>query len=980
MSFLSKLILIIFYSILFSTLSLLNESQNYNDFLYTKHSSVIESYFDKIITYKNFSSLGFSNNFFFNLLVLADEFLRKTKAIPIEYFRNRNFTNCFNQMLQMFSESDLSNFIFIFESNGKYLNDLGNENYCITRKDTEYYLLQSYFNSTQNLTSSEDISLLEFLDQNYFSFGFCFPNKCSNMTHQLLFEDKQFMDYIFWQFKVSNFSFHSHSETLNEFKNKFKSGKIIMRILYSIILIKLLVGLLRSIIIPKGYERCYIDNLEKEKKKKSISLVSVDTRREENETNKKKEKEKEDEKNEKRYLIEKEDENENKKEYEKNLEETKSLSERIRENNNDKREIYLDYIYGSSSKNEHNLYNPFYDNQDKYSLYLKIVKCIDLIDNIKILIKLTNKYYNSCNIKKIYFLKFIVMFMTVVLKVMLSQIRMPSKNFLVYNFYLSPFFILIKFCIFSSVFWIVLDAVTTGFKLMSYIKKKMGCSKNNNLTFLSMTKFLLLLIPKLFIFILYYFLLHIYSKHLTFSLITEDHLGPFIIYGDINYNNTYSARFSSDNFTNQIKHLLPIWINYLDYFYEYDLNKKKDIAISGDNSTNENNSPNYTYYVFDRTRLKIPSPFLTNTELFINVYLNEFVLFFFMLLITYLSYKFRSKIFDYFILIINIVLYILPIFNLTKYDFSNNTYENVSGELKEKKEYQKYTIHYVLGQYFSEKYTHYFINFYYFGFIIGVMMFYYYENIYSQYSHLNTINNNSNGSSRDWSYDGTGNLLNINNNFLNALPFSFCNDFIMVLNKLHFYIKRIILWICILFFILISLSFTIIQKIKPNMKNEKIINLNINEIYIPIFKNYIIQFIFLYEKNLCCIFFFIFLLMFILYPPNTNLVKISKINFFVLFDRINFSFYCTYSYFIYAAFCVFYVEFKITPINMFLNSLGLFFLLIAINIFTVCTFELPIRMIIKAQMNKNVEKEFQITASNFALFSPSNRTTTSFKK
>jgi hypothetical protein len=169
-----------------------------------------------------------------------------------------------------------------------------------------------------------------------------------------------------------------------------------MRILYSIILIKLLVGLLRSIIIPKGYERCYIDNLEKGKKKKSISLVSVDTRREENETNKKKEKEKEDEKNEKRYLIDKEDENENenKKEYEKNLEETKSLSERIRENNNDKREIYLDYIYGSSSKNEHNLYNPFYDNQDKYSLYLKIVKCIDLIDNIKILIKLTNKYYN----------------------------------------------------------------------------------------------------------------------------------------------------------------------------------------------------------------------------------------------------------------------------------------------------------------------------------------------------------------------------------------------------------------------------------------------------------------------------------------------------------------------------------------------------------------------------------------------------------
>ena len=64
------------------------------------------------------------------------------------------------------------------------------------------------------------------------------------------------------------------------------------------------------------------------------------------------------------------------------------------------------------------------------------------------------------------------MFMSILLSVMTGQIRMPTKSFLVYSFYQSFLFFLIKICIFSSVFWIVLDAVTTGFKLMSYIKKK----------------------------------------------------------------------------------------------------------------------------------------------------------------------------------------------------------------------------------------------------------------------------------------------------------------------------------------------------------------------------------------------------------------------------------------------------------------------------------------------------------------------------
>ena len=390
---------------------------------------------------------------------------------------------------------------------------------------------------------------------------------------------------------------------------------------------------------------------------------------------------------------------------------------------------------------------------------------------------------------------------------------------------------------------------------------------------------------------------------------------------------------------------MPIWLNYLDYFKDIDLNKNKNITMNGSDDINPNSAPNYTYYEFDRTGFKIPSPFLSNTELFINIYFNELVLFLLMFIITYISYKIRNKIFDYIILAINIFLYIIPIFNWTKYHFckSENIFEN--GVYKEQK-CDTYNINFVLGQNFSEKYTHYFINFYYFGFIIGVMIFYYNENVYSKYNCINIINNSRNAS------QSSGFDSNSNNKLLKELSFSFCNDFIMAINRLKFWIKRTIFWICFIVIVLLSFSFYIIQSEKGYIK-----------------------FIFLYEKNICGFFFFIFLLMIIVYPSKTNIIKFSQLNIFILFDRINFSFFCSYSFFVSAAFCVFYVEFKITLINMLLNSLGFFIILILFNTLLVSISELPLRMLIKTEMNRNTDKEFRTTYTAIETILPSNRAT-----
>ena len=773
------------------------------------------------------------------------------------------------------------------------------------------------------------------------------------------------MDYLFYNLKISNFSIFPQSEMAPKYQDKYKFGIYINYIFIYLIIIKFLVATLRTIILTEGYERFYQDHLKKEHKKNNISLAYIDSKKEEEEFFDEEEKEK----NIKKKLLDRINDSKEREKIDEFKESSHSLQNKLKENETDIREVYVDYIYGSSSKNESNLYDPFYDNQDKYPLFLKIIKYIDLFDNIKILYKMSNKYYNSCIIKKIYFLKFVAMFMAIVFKVMVNQIQKPSKNFLVYKFYQNFSFFIIKLSVFSSVFWIVLDAVTAGFKLMSYIKKKIVNTDDKNLKFVTLLQFLLLLISKIFLFIICFFVLHIHSKQLTYSLINDNHLGPFIVYDNINYNYTYTARYANDNFLKGFKFLLPIWLNYLDYFKDIDLNKNKNITMNGSDDINPNSAPNYTYYEFDRTGFKIPSPFLSNTELFINIYFNELVLFLLMFIITYISYKIRNKIFDYIILAINIFLYIIPIFNWTKYHFckSENIFEN--GVYKEQK-CDTYNINFVLGQNFSEKYTHYFINFYYFGFIIGVMIFYYNENVYSKYNCINIINNSRNAS------QSSGFDSNSNNKLLKELSFSFCNDFIMAINRLKFWIKRTIFWICFIVIVLLSFSFYIIQSLHLKVNdNRRIINEKMKEMYIPSLEKGYIKFIFLYEKNICGFFFFIFLLMIIVYPSKTNIIKFSQLNIFILFDRINFSFFCSYSFFVSAAFCVFYVEFKITLINMLLNSLGFFIILILFNTLLVSISELPLRMLIKTEMNRNTDKEFRTTYTAIETILPSNRAT-----
>ena len=180
----------------------------------------------------------------------------------------------------------------------------------------------------------------------------------------------------------------------------------------------------------------------------------------------------------------------------------------------------------------------------------------------------------------------------------------------------------------------------------------------------------------------------------------------------------------------------------------------------------------------------------------------------------------------------------------------------------------------------------------------------------------------------------------------------------MKIHKLKFLFKRLILIFTIIILLLISSSFNIYQLCnKNNNKHEN-----------QIFSSDIVKsggqnksnlyYLFLFEKNLCGIFFFIFLMIFIVYPKNANIIKLAERNGFIIIERISFCFYCSFSYLIYAQFCVFIITLQLSYMNLFLNTLGMFLIIFAFSLVNTALFELPSREVIKSFMNRNLEKRF----------------------
>ena len=752
---------------------------------------------------------------------------------------------------------------------GKSLNDFGNEYICDykVRRNVSYLTLH-FFLGTNNYTSDKE----EFFGQDYFYIGLCLPRKCMNAT-QYLIQNLKVLN-ICHEVGLSNFKLYTNEEVINlsDRLSNFYSVFILIYIL--LIGLKFLVGIWRVIFLNKGYEGYLQSELEEKEIQRINTMMSTSSFNTINEV----------------------------KNISDNTQDEKTPERANRTRSMEK--IAIDYsssynsdINESIVSEDENLYNPFEDKVKNFPLLMKILKWLDLFDNIKVLSTNSNKYYNSKNIKGLYIIRFFLMLMFIIHQMMYTQIYLPTKNFYNVEFYSHNAFILVKFCINASIFWITLDAVFFGYKLMSYLKKEIKLSRNFEISYLTFLKFLLLILPKFFLFLFAFILLHLYSNRLTFELCKINNVfSNYLYYNDTIQQMSYSLR-NNNNPSDFFKHFIPFRLNYIDFI--------ENITIV----RNDKPKPNEDF-ITDVSRYEIPSPFLTNTDLFVNICFNEFYLIIIILIITYISYKIKNQIFDYAVLIINAILYILPAIT------SLNPYK---GNIEDK----HYTLIYVLGQNYSEKYTHYFINFFYFGFLLGVMKFYLEHNRYNMKKKKNIFTQI-------------------------YLPFQFCQKLITFVKGINICIKRTILLCCLFFLLLISSSFNLAEGNKFSYdKDMDFVNLK-----------GIVKFLFFYEKNLSGIFFFLFLLIYICIPKHSKLMQIAESTTFIIMERISFSFLISFSYLIYAQFCVFIISIQMSYSNLFFNAVGMFFIAFIFSLLNTALLELPIRQLIKHYMNRNIEKKY----------------------
>ena len=755
------------------------------------------------------------------------------------------------------------------KGSGKSLNDFGNEYICDykVRRNVSYLTLH-FFLGTKNYTSDKE----EFFGQDYFYIGLCLPRKCMNAT-QYLIQNLKVLN-ICHEVGLSNFKLYTNEEVINlsDRLSNFYSVFILIYIL--LIGLKFLVGIWRVIFLNKGYEGYLQSELEEKEIQRINTMMSTSSFNTINEV----------------------------KNISDNTPDEKTPERSNRTRSSEK--IAIDYsssynydINESIISEDENLYNPFEDKVKNFPLLMKILKWLDLFDNIKVLSTNSNKYYNSRNIKSLYIIRFFLMLMFIIHQIMYTQIYLPTKNFYNVEFYSHNAFILVKFCINASIFWITLDAVFFGYKLMSYLKKEIKLSRNFEISYLTFLKFLLLILPKFFLFLFAFILLHLYSNRLTFELCKINNVfSNYLYYNDTIQQMSYSLR-NNNNPSDFFKHFIPFRLNYIDFI--------ENITIV----RNDEPKPNEDF-ITDVSRYEIPSPFLTNTDLFVNICFNEFYLIILILIITYISYKIKNQIFDYAVLIINAILYILPAIT------SLNPYK---GNIEDK----HYTLIYVLGQNYSEKYTHYFINFFYFGFLLGVMKFYLEHNRYNMKKKKNIFTQI-------------------------YLPFQFCQKLITFVKGINICIKRTILLCCLFFLLLISSSFNLAEGNKFSYdKDMDFVNLK-----------GIVKFLFFYEKNLSGIFFFLFLLIYICIPKHSKLMQIAESTTFIIMERISFSFLISFSYLIYAQFCVFIISIQMSYSNLFFNAVGMFFIAFIFSLLNTALLELPIRQLIKHYMNRNIEKKF----------------------
>jgi len=533
-------------------------------------------------------------------------------------------------------------------------------------------------------------------------------------------------------------------------------------------------------------------------------------------------------------------------------------------------------------------YNPNFDFTSSFPFYLRFMRFLDLFNDIHYFFSRRNRYFNDNGLESLNFMKAIILYLIIFANTFNSLIVLPSKDILNESFFESNN---IHFYLLSNVslnYWIFLEAAYTSYKLMIFIKTQMYLYyKNKNLSFnliFIYAKFIFLFIPKIatFIFCFYYFYYdvkkfkNLFSAEITFRYITEQ-----VIYN----NNTITC------------HQKPF-------------NIFTDLLIFSNNANNFNLCFDFTF-----------------------VYFNIFFCSFCSMILLYFAFLFRKKIFEIFLIIINLGLFIYLML--------------IVDDKKTKGKDIVYTIYHFKGQEYTIKIFHLSLLVYNLGFIFGIIYFNYNnnKNLFAKKNKiLKLINENKKNVKNSKNDKKNG----IN---LNYYPLSFFNGFLKYLHNLSFEIKFIIILICMIVMFFISVIFQYIFKKKEDYYNST------ENYYKTLEENDLRKYYFLFGKHAFILIFFIINLILMTLPKKGLYKTLVKLKLNNALSKTGFTFICLYQIIVYFSFTGFLVKIKFNLTAFVLISIGNFLIVFIFCLLLDILFELPIRIIIKKILRLGKKKK-----------------------
>ena len=602
------------------------------------------------------------------------------------------------------------------------------------------------------------------------------------------------------------------------------------------------------------------------------------------------------------------------------------------ENNNDieeKASLSTKPKFNDSLNEESNTkeYNPLFDFSEKLPKGYRILRIFDLINDLHYLSAKRNRYFNDNGLEVITFNKSIVIFSMVFSYTFSALITLPSEEIINSTFFRHWLNIVYRLSNNALICWAFLEGAYTTYKLLCFIQKEMFLYYTENkkekvklfkILPIIFAKFLVLLIPKFITLILIYYIFYYRIEDFRFffpSKATFQHIITNIFKKGIECDSPDNIFFPYFNST---------YINVFDY-------KIDDYNLCYE---------------------------------FIYFYWNMFLSTLLSMIIIYTFFIFRNKIYEFAIIILNLICFFVSILPVED-----------SKNLKNGKLNFILLKHYhIKGQTYSTKIFQSFFGFYNLGFILGFFIFnmdnldqrikrliYEYNRI-----HIQKMDNKKDEDKIDTSLtqplsEGEDTDLSLSHRSGSVsssdkdsdqdsidyykLPYYPLKDF----NKFLFSIMQMNLGIKIILIIAGFILMTLIDLI----------------LLIYIFKSDSFEikidgfplFVFKYEKHFFMIVYFFMLTIMITLPKGGALRNFLGSEIFILISRLGFILTCACYMATYMAFLFFSIKVKLYVPAFMVISFGnfLLFLIICICLFSI--FEMPLRILTKKLLRLKIKKE-----------------------